>query len=74
MFHTNADSLTLYKELDFEILEKNSQCLFVRYLSQQDSSDVNLSFIKLAVPINLDTKKIFGKEIKGQSITLNNIK
>lgn len=70
---SNADSLTLYKELDFEILEKNSQCLFVRYLSQQDSSDVNLSFIKLAVPINLDTKKIFGKEIKGQSITLNNI-
>ncbi|NLL81002.1 MAG: GNAT family N-acetyltransferase [Tissierellia bacterium] len=70
---SNPDSLALYKKLNFEILEENSQCVFIRYLSQQDSIDVNLSFIKLAVPSDIDTKKIFGKEIKGQSITLNNI-
>lgn len=67
---SNHRSWPLYERLGFKRLGEEAGCILTRYISKQDETEIDCNNLKLAIPINFDTEKVFGKHISGKTTKL----
>ena len=68
---SNQRSLQIYRQLGFEVLGKEENCTYIRFLSQQKEDCIPArKSIYLALPLTCSPTQFFDREIKPKPITL----
>ena len=68
---SNHKSWTIYERLGFEYVGEDAGCIFTRYISGQDETDIDLKNLKLAVPADFDICRLLGRNIEGRIVRLD---
>lgn len=68
---SNHKSWTIYERLGFEYVGEDAGCIFTRYISGQDETDIDLKDLKLAVPADFDICRLLGRNIEGRIVRLD---